>query len=223
MDRLFDILNSHNPYGKGYKSPVNRGNIDYINQTLQKIITYLYSLKMNNGKSLATSGRKTFIIGFDIASKSFISLARRLFSEHPDAKYMLGHKIGQDHLETLFSKIRAKGGFNNNPNVVQFQSALKGLLVKQEVSPSSQANCIEIDADNILVQSRRKPKPPTNETEEDDAANDRTDETIQLTLTTQDLAKPVMDTVDYIGKFWSSYSVNIVCRVIRLTNQTYTL
>ena len=81
--------------------------------------------------------------------------------KHPEIHYVLGYKLGQDHIETLVSKIRSQGRFNNNPDVVQFVAALKSLLVKTEITPSCNANCLEMCDTNggILV---RPKKPPRN-------------------------------------------------------------
>ena len=76
-------------------------------------------------------------------------LAENLFLE----KYMtflLTYKLSQDHLETFFSCIRRLGGFNNNPTVVQFRSALRKLLAHANVSISLSSNCIPKD-DTILL------------------------------------------------------------------------
>ena len=39
-------------------------------------------------------------------------------------KYLLTYKFSQDHIELLFSCIRAKGGWNNNPNYHSLYSIL---------------------------------------------------------------------------------------------------
>ena len=57
------------------------------------------------------------------------------------AAYVLAYRFSQDHIEILFSCIRQKGGWNNNPNCVQFQSALRRLLIKNSVTASKVANC----------------------------------------------------------------------------------
>ena len=80
-------------------------------------------------------------------------------------KCLRAFQIGQDHIETLFSKIRAKGGFNNNPDVAMFKSALRSLLVKSDITPSPSANCLELDDTNqgtlgSVVQYSRKQKKP---------------------------------------------------------------
>ena len=44
------------------------------------------------------------------------------------------------------------GGFNNNPNVTQFKSALRKLLVKQQVSTSQSAHCQDSDISGAIFQ-----------------------------------------------------------------------
>ncbi|KAF0706184.1 THAP-type domain-containing protein [Aphis craccivora] len=61
---------------------------------------YILGLKLANGKLVVDSGRKTGFIGFNTYSFS----------------YMLSYKVSQDHIETFFSSIRQRGGFNNNPS-----------------------------------------------------------------------------------------------------------
>lgn len=58
-------------------------------------------------------------------------------------RYLLTYRLSQDHLETLFSRIRRRGGWNNNPNSLQFKYALRALLQKNGVTSSKQGNCLE--------------------------------------------------------------------------------
>ena len=44
-------------------------------------------------------------------------------------KYLLTYKFSQDRLELLFSCIRSKGGWNNNPNVLQLKYAIRNMLL----------------------------------------------------------------------------------------------
>lgn len=69
--------------------------------------------------------------------------------------YLLGYKFSQDHLETMFSVIRAKGGFNNNPNCVQFKAAFKRILMRNQLTSSLKANCLNSD-DNFLAFTKLK-------------------------------------------------------------------
>ncbi|KAL4136459.1 hypothetical protein QTP88_008007 [Uroleucon formosanum] len=53
----------------------------------------------------------------------------------------------------LFSAIRAKGGFNNNPTVSQFEAAYKSIIVHSEIKSSSSAHCMALDDTTILTVS----------------------------------------------------------------------
>jgi hypothetical protein len=54
----------------------------------------------------------------------------------------------------LFSVIRAKGGFKNNPTVSQFEVAYKSIVVHSEIKSSSSVNCMALDDTIILRVSR---------------------------------------------------------------------
>lgn len=58
----------------------------------------------------------------------------------------------------LFSAIRSRGGFNNNPTAAQFETAYKRLLVRSELSISKNANCSAQDNTTILHVSSYKKK-----------------------------------------------------------------
>jgi hypothetical protein len=43
--------------------------------------------------------------------------------------YFLTYKLSQDYLELSFSKVRSRGGFNNNPSLLLFQAAFRSLFL----------------------------------------------------------------------------------------------
>ena len=51
FDRLFDTLNSRNPFGKGYKAPLCSSNKDSWDPSLTRAYDYILGLKV--GKCLA--------------------------------------------------------------------------------------------------------------------------------------------------------------------------
>ena len=71
VDRLFDILNSHSPYGKGWKGPARPGNLPYVKEILIETIAYLQSLKLSNGQLVKDCRRNTFIIGFEVGIDTY--------------------------------------------------------------------------------------------------------------------------------------------------------
>ena len=118
IDQLFDLLNFRNPWAKGFKAPLRLSSKD----TWQEILKTTTSVP----QPLSTSQRKTFIIGFVTCIKSTMSMATQMLlslSTNP-ILYLLTYKFSQDHIELLFSRIRSKGRWNNNPNSLQMKYAL---------------------------------------------------------------------------------------------------
>lgn len=152
IDRLFDMLNSRNPVGKEYKQPLRSTNKVMYEDMLQSTAKYLLSLKINlTSQLLATHRRKTFIIDFVTTIKSTIEMANQMFLIPNDPfKYLLTYKYSHDHLELLFSCIRSRGGWNNNPNCLQFKYALRQMMMKNAITASKNANCTDF-ADNSII------------------------------------------------------------------------
>ena len=130
VDRLFDILNSQHPFMGGFKSAIRMSNLEIIKTVVVELSDYLLTLKDFNGQLLVYHRRKTFIIGLVSTAKSLIAISEELLSREVNPyKYILTYKFSQDHIELLFSCIRSRGGFNNNPNTLQFRTALKQILM----------------------------------------------------------------------------------------------
>jgi len=70
--------------------------------------------------------------------------------------YLLSYKLSQDHEVVFFSVLRSWGGFNSNPNAMQFHSAYKCLLVRHQVDGSMYGNCSSLDRASILFISSDK-------------------------------------------------------------------
>ena len=106
--------------------------------------------------NILNSPNKTGFIGFIIAMQNFKTILNEYVTKNNYLQYILTYKFSQDHLEVLFSWIRAMGGFNNNPTSKQFASAYKKLLIHNEVRSSAEANCLVQDDTNILTVSSRR-------------------------------------------------------------------
>ena len=78
VDKKFDILNSRNPKGKGYKQPIRLTNEEYISKSVQEINKYLVNLRTVSGQRLTIHRMKTFVIGFIMSGKSLLQLSHRL-------------------------------------------------------------------------------------------------------------------------------------------------
>jgi len=150
IDRLFDVLNTKNLFGKGFKKPFSPTNFDYLNSIITESVQYLSLLTDTSGLPLLNHRRKTFVIGLIINAKSTACLSHRLLNQTINPfKYVLTYKMSQDHLELLFACIRGKNGFNNNPDVRQFKSSLKRILLRNTIVGSKHSNCAAFETQSI--------------------------------------------------------------------------
>lgn len=63
VDRIFDFLNSRNPFGKGFKKPLYRDNLEQVENMIKPLVDYLLSLTDIKGTPIHSTPRKTFVIG----------------------------------------------------------------------------------------------------------------------------------------------------------------
>ena len=140
IDRLFDYLYSRNPFAKNFKAPLRQETTSEWEPFLMSMINFLQSLKGPNMQPISSSRRQSVVNGFCIAIKSTIEIANTLLNT-PFYNYVLTYRMSQDHLELLFSRIRRKSGWNNDPNTTNFTSSMRSLLLKNAISPSVSANC----------------------------------------------------------------------------------
>ena len=66
-------------------------------------------------------------------------------------KYLLTYKYSQDHVELLFSCIRSRGGWNNNPNCLQMKYALRQMLMRNAITASKNANCVDFTGCSNII------------------------------------------------------------------------
>lgn len=120
VDQLFDRLNASCPRGLGLKAPLNINNLNETIQLMNDSVDYLMMLRTISGEMVVHSRRRMAIIGFRTAVEGITALARHFLTREEDPfMYFLPYKCSQDHLESFFSMIRRRGGWNNNPNVLQ--------------------------------------------------------------------------------------------------------
>lgn len=166
IDRAFDLLNSRNPFGKGYKTPLNLKNIGWVTKVFEETISYLENLKIDNLPALKTP-RKMFAQGFIITMKSILLMAKELLTRNENPlKYFLAYKVSQDHLELFFNSIRACGGYNNNPNSCQFRWSLRKLLLVHSIAAVN-SNCIKNDVElpSSILEFRSRKRTLVDESE----------------------------------------------------------
>lgn len=66
--------------------------------------------------------------------------------------YLLTYKLSQNHLETTFSAIRSRGGYNN-PTCRQFEAAYKRILIHNQVFGSVYGNCTILDKTKNYIET----------------------------------------------------------------------
>ncbi|CAF2140627.1 unnamed protein product, partial [Rotaria magnacalcarata] len=159
INNLFDIFNSRNNLSKGFKSPMKHYNERSVINYLLECEIYLKGITTGvNGPLILKSCRKTGFLGFLVCINSIIGIYEILVKgDNAPLKFLLTHKLSQDHLEIFFSAIRSKGGHNNNPSAKQFEAAYKALIVHHEISTSNAANSLALDSTSILNVSSGKP------------------------------------------------------------------
>ena len=80
FDELFDVLNSRNPFGPGFKSPMRTTNRDRWENALRTADNY----KETTGKLVTEGKRRTAFVGFLVCIGSVKALFERLVAcEHP--------------------------------------------------------------------------------------------------------------------------------------------
>lgn len=95
------------------------------------------------------SQRKTGFLSFTICISNLVNLFNLVIRY--GMTYLLGYKLSQDHLEVFYRSMRSRGGFNNNPNAIQFWTAYKRLLVRHKIKGSEFGNCSPLDRASYLL------------------------------------------------------------------------
>lgn len=150
---MSDILNCKNRFAKGTLNiPLNDENLEKLQNAANNFETYINNLYTVDKKKIVQSSRKTGFIGLIICLRNMFPLFEQL--KKVGMTYLLTYKLSQDYIETFFSAIRSRGGFNNNPNALQFKSAYKRLLVRHELKEFENGNCLFDSIDILHVTSR---------------------------------------------------------------------
>lgn len=202
MNRLFDIFNTTNSNHKDiFKRSLSAENKRIIFAFLKDTIQFFKTLKVEvtyyvkqKGKKQAIKKTKLVPIlksrhkcsfrGFIIDMESLMMM----FTEYVEEKKLLlcipTYNLLQDVIEMLFARIRSCGGFNNNPNVLQFKGSYRKILCNMKLDLSKHSNCRFFDSNlpdnlfysNIYFVSSRRAKtvmdPILYEQQKDDILDD---------------------------------------------------
>lgn len=193
VNKLFDIFNSRDKnHSAVFKRSLNPNNSRVIFDFFDSTIPYLKSLKIEEirkvkGKRnggviednnvlipLLQSKSKTGVRGFIMDMVSLQSMYTEYVENLGILDSILTYYLLQDVLENFFGKVRAFGGFNNNPNVHQFKGAYRKLLCNIQIITSELSSCQVFDVDlpenfnysNVYFVSSDRPRIAATETEE---------------------------------------------------------
>ena len=156
MDRVFDILNSRNPLGQGFKSPIRKANEHVWWPFLQEFSHYIMQLRTTTGKCLHSHPKQTGFIGLYITIQSIRGVYDGLCNvDMPTLQYLLTYKFSQDLIELLFNAIRARGGWCLNPTPMYFSNSYCRLLTHHQVKAVN-GNVQAMDKKEILCLVRSK-------------------------------------------------------------------
>lgn len=159
IDQTFDILNSGAQISDNiFKIPLNEQIFADICSFIDDTIDYLQKLTIEpHGKPIVTTeikvGFKGMIIGLKNVKLIYTNVVQKKFLQQFPVQ-----SICQCSLESLFSRCRSCSmlGFNTNPNVSQFESIMRKVVVNNEITGSAFANCT--DRLDILYVSSHVPK-----------------------------------------------------------------
>ena len=95
IDHLFDLLNSRNPWAKGFKAPIHFNSGPQWQGFIHEAAVYLKNLKDNTGKLMCNTQSRTPFIGFLLA----IHALEGMYDDYVQTrklKYLLTYKLSQD-------------------------------------------------------------------------------------------------------------------------------
>ncbi|CAG9773212.1 unnamed protein product [Ceutorhynchus assimilis] len=146
MNNVFDIFNSRSLIPPGFKKALCEKNVTPTENFINNAIDYISQLRFFDGELLINSKRKTGFLGLIISLKSALALYNDLIMDQKNLLYLPLYKVSRDHLDLMFSSLRAKRGWNNNPTSWQFTAVYKRLLVRAEIRDGGLGNCIALDS-----------------------------------------------------------------------------
>lgn len=184
INTLFDIFNTKDSKNTNiFKRAMSLENKRIIFDFFNDSITFLKTLKIETEYYVKAKGEKKAERKFKIVSllksrnkaafRGFIIDMRSvmaMFVEYIEKKQFLEsiptYNLLQDVIELMFGRIRACGGFNNNPNIQQFKGAFRKIQCNMKLDLSNSANCRVFDMDlpddifysNIYFVTSKRPK-----------------------------------------------------------------
>lgn len=140
FNNLFDVMNSSSLNSNYFKSPLCPDNFEMIDKLFSFAEQYIRDIRLPDGQLVTKSIKKTGFLGFLVGISSFRGMYNEYVEKNNDLLNIPAYQCSQDHVETFFAAMRAKGGSNNNLSAPQFKAAYKRLLTHNNVTSSDKAN-----------------------------------------------------------------------------------
>ena len=147
MDKIFDSLNSKSRFSaKKYARAVSNEADDEVNhpEKWQKWAKWIDSWQFIKEKGTVRMPCQKGLIQTLNAS---IGIWNALKS---DISFLMTSRFNQDCIENVFSSVRRRGGFRDNPSTFHFRSAIRNIIVYHFMNKKKSKNC-EDDKDEVLI------------------------------------------------------------------------
>lgn len=110
VNDCFDILNSRSLKAFDYQVPINKSNIEKINEFTKSTSEYISKLRFLNGEYIIYSNRSRGFMGFLLGLQAVRNIYNRYIHCSENNTNLLSflptYKCSQDHLEHFFSHVR---------------------------------------------------------------------------------------------------------------------
>ena len=157
---LFNASNSHTfrntqPCAHAFSNSTNH--IESVKETLKYLNKFAFREHIHIQEL-------SCIWGWKLCSYALFGLWEHL-KETEKYRFLLTSRLNHDCAENLFSVIRGKGGYRDNPNVEQFRNAFKYVVPDKLLLQSKGSNHkvdsdkILLDVTNVVMAKYRKPIP----------------------------------------------------------------
>ncbi|XP_003477736.2 DNA transposase THAP9 isoform X2 [Cavia porcellus] len=128
ISNLFDVFNSRNCHGKGFKKPLLPETFSEINHVLIEAKTIFLTLSDTSNNQIIRGKRKLGFLGFLLNGESLNWLYQNyVFPKVVPFPYLLTYKFSQDHIELFLKMLRQRLVTNSSLTCMTFQKAYHNL------------------------------------------------------------------------------------------------
>ena len=144
IDRLFDCFNCESLFSTKLFRRAIKPDSSHV-EFLLEMFDLLQNIKIEGLTTIPPC-----ILGWQLTIQSLIMLWNDL-KVIPGVKFLLTRQLNQDSLENLFSIIRQKGGFRDNPSPKHFKQTFKQVVIKSCLTNSNASNCESDNSETLLT------------------------------------------------------------------------